>query len=163
MSLVETPLDPPLQELPSRLAEFAEEGKRRGKSVDCFYYSPSDAQAVYSMLLAIPVGRFVEWGSGMGVATGLAHSLGFDAYGIEIDAPLAEASRQLLADFQIDATVETGSYFDIHRDAEIYFTYCWPSRVLQVEQLFLETAPTNARLLICKGADDIRCKVRSAE
>jgi hypothetical protein len=44
--------------------------------------------------------------------------------------------------------------------ADYYFTYCWPGQMSQVEERFLEIAPANARLLICHGAEDIRCKVK---
>ena len=55
-------------------------------------------EVVYNVLCAIPRGRFCEWGSGMGVVTGLAETLGFNAYGIEINADLAAAADQFSAE-----------------------------------------------------------------
>ncbi len=102
-----------------------------------------------------------EWGSGMGIGVGLAEMLGFKSYGIEIDPALAAASRVLLAEFGLSAKVATGSYFDRRRDADVYFTYCWPGQMPRVEEHFLLVAPSNARLLICHGAEDIRCRAKN--
>ena len=40
--------------------------------------------------------------------------LGFNACGIEINEALADASRQLLADYQLECDIHCGSYFDTH-------------------------------------------------
>jgi len=116
---------------------------------------------LYAILSNMPRGSMCEWGSGMGIGIGLAETLGFESYGIEIDPALATASRVLLAEFGLSAKVATGSYFDECRDANIYFTYCWPGQMLRVEEHFLLVAPNNARLLICHGAEDFRCKVKN--
>ena len=108
----------------------------------------------------MPRGRFCEWGSGMGIVTGLAEMLSFDACGIEINEEMAAASRELLTDFGLSATIKTGDYLKISHDADIYFTYCWPGQMPRVEKHFLSATPRHARLLICHGAQDIRCKVK---
>ena len=54
-------------------------------------------------------------------------------------------------------------FFDVHRDADVYFNYCWPSQMRCVEEHFLSVAPNHAKLLICHGASDIRCKVVAFE
>ena len=141
-------------------AEFVIEGLRRSRTIDCFDFVPSNYNTVYSVLAALPPGgRFCEWGSGIGIVTGLAARLGFAACGIEIHAKMAAASRQLLADYGLSATIETGSYFEMERAADNYFTYCWPSKWQRVEEHFESVAPAHARLLMCHGAEDIRCKV----
>ncbi len=146
--------------IPKPVSEFIDEGLRRSKTIDCFDFVPSDYQVVYSVLDAMPRGRFCEWGSGIGIVTGLADILGFGAYGIEINEQMATASRKLLADFGLSAVIETGDYFEISHDADIYFTYCWPGQMPRVEQHFLFATQTHARLLICHGAQDVRCKVK---
>jgi hypothetical protein len=159
--LIEIPVDSTVRAIPKSVSEFIDEGLRRSKSIDCFDFVPSNYPTVYSVLWPMPRERFCEWGSGMGIVTGLAEMLGFDACGIEIDAQMAAASRELLADFGLAATIETGDYFDICRDAEVYFTYCWPGQMQRVEQHFLSSVtPDHAKLLICHGAEDIRCKVK---
>ena len=146
--------------MPKRARELIDEGLHRSKTIDCFDFVPSNYEAVYAVLGATPRGRFCEWGSGMGIVTGLAEMLGFESCGIEINAELASSSRRLLGDFGLSATIETGDYFEICRDAEVYFTYCWPGQMPRVEEHFLSVTPGHARLLICHGAEDIRCKVK---
>jgi hypothetical protein len=148
--------------LTRRATQFINEGLRRAQEIDCFDFIPSNYRVFHAVLAALPRGRFCEWGSGMGIATGLAEMLGFTAHGIEIDAPLAAASRRLLADFGLSATIDTGDYLQIDHPADVYFTYCWPSRMPAAEQRFLSAAPQHAQLLICHGAEDIRRKVKQS-
>jgi hypothetical protein len=159
-----------LTELPIRLsdrplsdaaAEFLREGRARFKSVNCFDFVPSDYELLWRVFDAQERGRFCEWGSGFGLATGVAELLGFDAFGIEIDTKLADASRRLLADFQLKSPIETLDYLDSPRSADLYFVYCWPGRMAATEAHFEQTAPHGARLLICHGQSDVRCKVRA--
>ena len=158
--LVEVPLSHSSRAIPTRIIELAVEGMRRAKKVDCFDYVPSGYAAMFAVLDASPRGRLCEWGSGIGIGVGLATILGFDAVGIELNSEMANESRQLLADFQLAATIHTGSYFDIDLPAEWYYVYCWPGQFMKVESLYYERAPPTSKLLICHGAEDIRCKIR---
>ena len=54
--------------------------------------------------------RFLEWGSGIGIVACLAAELGFDAIGIEIEAPLVEIAESIAADHDIDVEFACGSY-----------------------------------------------------
>jgi hypothetical protein len=162
-TLLEVPLAPVAGAMPESVASFVREGLRRSQSVDCFDFVPSNCDVLYAVLSALGRGRLCEWGSGMGLGIGLAEILGYDACGIEIDAALAAASRELLADFGLSAVVETGSYFDVHCDADIYFNYCWSAQMRRVQEHFISVAPDHAKLLICHGASDIRCKVKARE
>ena len=142
------------------VSEFIDEGLRRSKTIDCFDFVPSNYQMVYAVLSTMPRGIFCEWGSGIGIVTGLADMLGFDACGIEINEQMAAASRELLEDFGLSAAIETGDYFKINCDADVYFVYCWPGQMQRVEQHFLSMTPDQAKLLIYYSAEDIRCKVK---
>ena len=78
-------------------------------------FIPSDHVLVHAALAALrrtepDARRLLEWGSGFGVVTGLAASLGFDAYGIEIEADLVDVSRELLAAHRLPATIAHGSF-----------------------------------------------------
>ena len=106
--LREIQLDSTVVAISNSVSEFIEEGLRRSKAIDCFDFVPSNYQVVYAVLDTMPRGRFCEWGSGIGIVTGLSEMLGFDACGIEIDEQMAAASRELLADFDLSATIETG-------------------------------------------------------
>ncbi|MCU0959985.1 MAG: hypothetical protein MUF48_07750 [Pirellulaceae bacterium] len=157
MELSEVPLTPVPIELPARAQELIREGLLRARAIDCFDFVPCDYGVFYRALSALPRGAFCEWGSGIGIGTGLAALLGFRSHGIEIHAELAAASRRLLADLGLEATIETGDYL-VHRvAADVYYAYCWPGQMLDVQRRFLEIAPPESRLLLAYGAEDIRC------
>jgi hypothetical protein len=158
--LHEVPLERSAGPLAKPVWEFVEEGLRRGKQIDCFDYVPSNYDVVYAALSTLPRGRFCEWGSGMGIITGLAEMLGFNAHGIELDPRLVAASRRLLADFGLSASIGTGDYLDVQHAADITFVYCWPGQVSRAEEHFLATAADGARLLVYFGPEDFRCEVK---
>ena len=85
-------------------------------------FVPSDYERLLPTLLALrePGRRFLEWGSGNGVITIMADLLGFEAYGIELDAGLVETARALAKRHGSSARFETGSF--------IPSGYRWTSR-----------------------------------
>lgn len=109
--------------VPPKVRAFIEEADRR---CDVFYdqqlnkryprYVPSEPDQVYAALQYVteqgwPLGQnFVEWGSGFGVATGMAALLGYEATGIEIQADLIAMAESLLNDQQIAAQFICTSY-----------------------------------------------------
>jgi hypothetical protein len=161
--LVEQPLIPTDRPLSPEARALIESGRARFGTVHVFDFVPSDYEQVWRLLDALPRGRFCEWGSGFGIVTGLAAMLGFDVCGIEVDGRLAEASRQLLAEFGLAPRIDTGDYHACRCAADVYFVYTWPGRIAAVETLFDETAPPAARLLVGYGQSDIRCKLRELE
>ncbi len=54
--------------------------------------------------------RFIEWGSGFGVATNLAAQLGFEATGIELEDGLVEIAESLAKKHQTGAKFITATY-----------------------------------------------------
>jgi hypothetical protein len=54
--------------------------------------------------------RFLEWGSATGVITIMADMLGFDAYGIELDASLVKTARALAERHHSNAKFAAGSF-----------------------------------------------------
>lgn len=146
--------------LTSRAKSFIAEGRSRFKSVHVFGFVPSDYELAWRVLDGLPRGTLCEWGSGFGILTGLAEMLGFTALGIELSPDLAAASRLLLSDFDLSASIKTGDYLEINQPADYYFVYCWPSQTIPTEARFESIAPLGAKLLICHGQSDIRCKVR---
>jgi hypothetical protein len=161
MPLFEVPLTPARVSLPPRGRRLIRDGLLRSRAISCFDFVPSNYEVFYGILAGLPPGSFCEWGSGMGIATGLAELLGWHAHGIEIDQTLAAASRQLLAEHGFRASIETGDYLLLDFSADLYFTYCWPGQIEQVKRRFAAVAPRDARLLVGYGAEDIRCLVRS--
>jgi hypothetical protein len=160
MTLIEWPLAPTGMELPERASHLIREGLARSRGIDCFDFVPCQYGVFYRTLAALKRGVFCEWGSGMGIATGLAELLGFDAYGVEIDEALVTASRALLAELGFRVSIEHGDYLEVEIRADVYFAYCWPGQVLQVQERFLQVAPPHAQLLLAYGAEDIRLLAR---
>jgi hypothetical protein len=142
--------------LPERVEQLIAAGLERGKSVDWFDFVASDYAVVYTLLAALQRGRFCEWGSGLGVVTAMAEMLGYTATGVEFHQPLAESSRELLAEFGLQARIECADYFEEPFAADLYFAYCWPNRVVRTTVRFHEVAPPGSRLLIYYGPADIR-------
>jgi len=159
--LTEQPLILSDKPMPREAVKLLEEGRSRFETVRCFDFVPCNYELACRALDALPRGRFCEWGSGFGIVTGLAEILGFEAYGIEIDTGLARASRHLLSDLGLSSPIEIGDYLTTRYEAEVYFTYCWPSRMNATQAQFDLVAPDGATLLICHGQSDIRCKVRT--
>ena len=91
---------------------------------------------------------------------GLAEILGYDSCGIEIDPVLAEASRDLLREHGLKASITTGIYLNETPVSDYYYVYCWPGQIESVERRFVEIAPPDGRLLICYGQDELRCMAR---
>ncbi len=161
--LVEQPLPVDLDAVvPDRILQFVDIALPRGKAIDCFDFVCSDSSHVWRAFSALEKGRLCEWGSGIGIATGIARMVGHEATGIEINENLAAESRRVLHEFDLDCDILHGSYFNEHVEADYYFVYCWPGKMIQVQQHFENVAPAHAKLLICHGAEDIRCKVRES-
>ncbi len=87
-------------------------------------YVPSEPAQVYAALKFVTEKKlslgdiFVEWGSGMGVATGLASILGYEATGIEIEETLVDSASALISNQNLDAQFICTSYIP-----EGYMTY----------------------------------------
>lgn len=56
-------------------------------------------------------GLFCEWGSGFGMASGIATLLGFEAIGIEKEEILVSRSSDLVREHGLDVTILEASYF----------------------------------------------------
>jgi hypothetical protein len=110
------PIDPILR---TRLTALFDEGweiwerfdrEVRGKHWHPFI--PADYESVLEGLLPHrrPGRRFLEWGSATGVITIAADLLGFEAYGIELDADLVRMARELAERVGSKARFAAGSF-----------------------------------------------------
>jgi hypothetical protein len=79
-------------------------------------FVPSVPERVFAVLAEVtkrqlpPTRVFCEWGSGFGTATCLAALLGYEAYGLEIDAELVRRSRALARRLGIPVTMLCTSF-----------------------------------------------------
>ena len=153
-------------------------------------FVPSDFELAYHALAAIQSAnlatgrRFLEWGSGIGVVACLATQLGFDAIGIEIEAPLVEIANELAAVHNLDTEFICGSFvppgtevtvgtaddfawlsttgpvaydqLDLEpNDFDLIFAYPWPGEEQIIFDLFATHAATGALLLTYHGIEGV--------
>ena len=175
-----------LAEADRRTEAFARSGA--GAGVPAFV--PSDARLSHAALAAVRAGGltasdvFCEWGSGMGTTACLAASVGFEAYGIEIERELVEASEGLAEDFDLEVTFVHGSfvpeggdelamdsgdfetlslghtpaYDELGLDVDdfgLVFAYPWPGDEWAVENLFEHFAARGALLMTYRGREEV--------
>jgi hypothetical protein len=110
------PIDPVLR---ARLTALFDEGweiwerfDREVRDRRWHPFIPADYESVLEALLLHrrPGLRFLEWGSATGVITIAADLLGFEAYGIELDAELVRMARALAARVGSQARFAAGSF-----------------------------------------------------
>lgn len=136
-------------------------------------FVPADYVLVFDALCALrprmPKGetRFLEWGSGLGVVTLLAASLGWNAGGIELQPGLVRESRSIAKRFDIPASFIQGSFFPQDKDVvdnlvdmcgkvDLLYVYPWPDQELEIFDLFDRMAKSGAYLLTYFGTEDVR-------
>lgn len=75
-------------------------------------FVPADYDVARNLLssLRVPGRRFLEWGSATGIITIMADMMGFEAYGIEIDAALVAAARGVATRHRSAARFVAGSF-----------------------------------------------------
>lgn len=75
-------------------------------------FVPADYDIARNLLAAVraPGRRFLEWGSATGIITIMADMMGFDAYGIEIDASLVATAREVATRHRSAARFTVGSF-----------------------------------------------------
>lgn len=109
-------LDPALR---ARIAELSEEGWELWRQFDVEVrqeswhpFVPADYDHVLQTLLQLraPGLRFLEWGSATGIIAIMADLLGFEAYGIELDAGLVDIARGLADRYGSRARFVAGSF-----------------------------------------------------
>lgn len=181
-------------ELAERLRSLVEEGweiwsrfdtEVRGKRWHPFV--AADYERVLRTLLPLraPGLRFLEWGSATGVITVMADLLGFEAYGIELDAGLVDVARELSTRYQSRATFAAGSFLPTgYRwrpstrdgrlgtigegpsaypelghpldDFDLVFAYPWGGEELMMQDLMRSYGRPGALLLLHGGSEGMR-------
>ena len=107
------------RDLLTRLKELCHEGweiwdrfdvQVRGESFHPFVAAEYEVVLEALIPLREPGRRFLEWGSATGILTIMADLLGFEAYGIELDADLVEEARGLATAWGSGARFAAGSF-----------------------------------------------------
>lgn len=75
-------------------------------------FVPADYGVARNLIssLRVPGRRFLEWGSATGIITIMADMMGFDAYGIEIDAALVATAHEVARRHRSAARFVVGSF-----------------------------------------------------
>ena len=187
MPLLDLPLAGMTVRPPVDVRRFLREASRRVRRVQradqVAAFAASDFGAVYGALCEVegagelPGRWFCEWGSGLGVVSCLAATLGLDAWGIETEPALVRAARRLAADFGLPVEFVRGSFIPAGAEAgltrghdfawlsrggtrpayevmglgveefDLVFAYPWPDEEALIEGLFEGHARAGAMLL----------------
>jgi hypothetical protein len=180
-------------ELEARLEALQEEGRaifdrfeRDVRSIEFHPFKPANYAHVVDRLLpfAGEGKRFLEWGSATGVIAIAADLLGFDAYGIEIDAALVEVARDLARRHGSSARFAAGSLLPEGyewrspsgdprlgtieegesgyarlglelTDFDLVYGYPWTGEDGMMQDIMQRRGRDGARLLLNRGADGI--------
>lgn len=149
-------------------------------------FVPADYERMLPALLALrsPGRRFLEWGSATGVVTIMADLLGYEAYGIELDAGLVDVARGLAARYESRAQFVAASFLpagyrwqasdDDNRpgtigdgssgypalghpleDFDVVYGYPWTGEEPMMQNLMRTFGSRNAKLLL-NGPDGVR-------
>lgn len=159
--------------------------ERTVRDRDFHAFVAADYDAVRRALLVhrAPGARFLEWGSATGVIAIMADMVGFEAYGIELDASLVTTARALAARFASHAQFVTGSflptgykrlggddesetigdgpsgYLQLGRaldDFDVVFGYPWDDDAPLMHDLMRQYGRPNALLLLNDTARGVR-------
>ena len=197
MAVIDVPVTPDAQDLPPEVQQLILEAQRR---IDTFIearirdpilgFVPSDFECVVRTLRTIrqswmaPGELFLEWGSGFGVVALLAASVGFSAFGIEIEGDLVDEASALAeaTAFEVpffagsfvpeggeDLVPPSGEFAWLETDApsayddlgldiddfDVIFAYPWPGEEDVVIDLFDRYAATGALLVTYQGREDV--------
>jgi len=199
MRLVELELALTAEAAPADVARLLAHAQRRVAALEdesraaIPAFVPSDFELVYRALVAIKSARlatgrrFVEWGSGIGVVTCLAATVGFDAVGIEIEPRLVDVAEQLALEHGIVTQYACGSfvpqgieprmdwsgdvtwlatggadgYAELELepdDFDLVFAYPWPGEEQVIFDLFAQTASIGTLLLTYHGQEGVRLR-----
>ncbi len=177
-----------IKEAEARILSFLRARPGLGDGFVCSDYATVHSALSYVAQEELATGPvFCEWGSGIGGVTSLASMLGFEAYGIEIQADLVEAARELAGDFDLDVLFAHGSFVPpggepladsveypwwdtgaasayeelelAPETCDLFFAYPWPGEEQVISQLFDRYAAVGALLLTYHGGvEDIRLR-----
>lgn len=137
------------------------------------------------MALWRPGLKFLEWGSATGVIAIAADLIGYEAYGIELDADLVDTARELAERFGSEATFAAASFLPTGyvwkpssgdgrigtigygesgypmlghplEDFDVVYGFPWPGEEPMMHDLMRTYGGRGARLILHGGTERIR-------
>jgi hypothetical protein len=175
-----------LAELEPLFAEADDLWERQQARPEFGGYVSADYEAVYDSLAQLQgrVFTFLEWGSGLGIATIMASRMGFEAYGIESEPVLVEYSENFARQYGPKSRFAEGSFvpddfvwnpadgdevnrtiidapsaydeldMDL-RDFDLVYAYPWPNEHSLFHSILREFGGPDALLLIYDAREGI--------
>ncbi|MDH3582957.1 MAG: class I SAM-dependent methyltransferase [Phycisphaerae bacterium] len=150
-------------------------------------YVSADYAALYDSLRSLQgqAMTFLEWGSGLGIATIMASRMGFEAYGIEAEAQLHEYSEEFARTYGPKARFVQGSFIpddfewnpadgdDVYRtildtpaaydeldmelrDFDLVFAFPWPDEHTLYRNIMRQLGAPDALLLTYDSRDGFK-------
>lgn len=182
------------QELLARIEALNEEGRtiferfeRDVRSAEFHPFKPANYDSIVDVLLPYvdECRTFLEWGSATGVIAITADLLGFEAYGIEIDASLVDVANDLARRYGSEArfaagsllpegyewrspsgdprlgTIETGEsgYAKLGMDLsdfDLVYGYPWSGEAAMMRDIMQRCGADGARLMINRGREGVQ-------
>jgi hypothetical protein len=201
MPLLDVQLHAGREAPPREVRTFLREATRRIERFQRDHHIPAfvpcDFARTYDALRSLaesnlaPGNLFCEWGSGFGVVACLASMLEFDACGIEIEAELVDAARELADDFDLSVEFIRGSFIPpgskgclapdsdygwlnttsdaAHEelglapdDFDVIFAYPWPDEERLTAALFEQYGREGAVLMTYEEVGGLRLRQKAA-
>jgi hypothetical protein len=176
------PLEPSTQPLPPELQALCDDAWRRGERMQALEgadrmaafqmcHGPSAYRIFHALQALLPdtPARWLELGSGLGVASCLADALGWAATGLEIEPLLVAEAQALAAAHGRRPQLVRGSYRDLQgggfvvehadgstgrvqlADVDVFFAYPWPAERRYLQELVAAHAQPGALLVFHHG------------
>lgn len=176
------PLEPAAQPLPPALQALCDDARRRGDRIQALVgadriaafqmcHGPSAYRIFHALQALLPdtPPRWLELGSGLGVASCLADALGWTATGLEIEPLLVAEAQALAAAHGRRPQLVRGSYRDVQgggfivehadgrtgplhlADVDVFFAFPWPAERRYLRDLVAEHARPGALLVFHHG------------
>lgn len=107
---------------------------------------------------------FCEWGSGLGLVTLIAATIGMTATGIEIEEELVDSARDFSKKFSIPVSFINASIYPEdnlipiidYKEVDLFFAYPWPNQITRMIELFGKVAVNGAVLVCYHGGQNYR-------
>ena len=167
--------------LPDKINRLIQDCKKTGDEINSRdagaidQFEPADGRICWNLLNSVKQqvftdhnAIFCEWGSGLGLVTLIASTIGLDATGIEIEGELVDLACEFSIQHAIPASFihasiypedNAGPVFD-YGNVDLFFAYPWPGEITKMMNLFNRVAAGGAVLVCYHGGQNFRVHQR---